>query len=591
MKKLVARRGQLELGEVFPDQPVMLIGRSPACDMVLRAAGVAPVHFILEWVGEGDFDPQQGFWSITSVKGRDLDEENAVNASASQGVVIGPQGIEFEGFTWAWMEDSLSRQEPERGQIRRKVEAEAQAASAAKGGVLCLEVIRLSPDGESVVDVEYLDKNGVASSEILRDDSNISVNWGGNLPSVRWTNLKVRSLGFQRSSFDGSSKELDSLDLLLLKGGERSYLLRLVPRLQVPVSPSEMLSDPVYKWLIAVFILGGIGLSYMTQIARQEPPPPVKTEQRIAKVEIKEAAPPPPPPPPVEPPPPAEEPPPPAEKEPTPAPPPVKPTPKPVEAKPSTVSAPAVKSENKPVPKAGLNSPAKVEDVNAVGLLGSMKKAGSSKTGGTVSADMIVNNGIVTEAVTGAGGAVLVQQPPTGIVDMSKAASRGDSGQEGQDALMGASTTLSGGGTFDLKSNGPIGRKGGMSGFSIGTSTGDESTNNIGLGGRGEGDFGESVVGGLSREAVRRAVSAHRREIRACYERALIAKPKLKGRVVFKWYISPEGPVTSIHLEDSEVNHPQLEGCVMGVIKGIMFPKAPNGQATTVIYPFMFQNL
>lgn len=590
MKKLIARRGQLEIGELVPDQPVHLIGRSPACDMVLRASGVAAVQFILEWVGEGEFDPSQGFWALTSTsENAGVHEANATDSSGGQGVVVGSKGAEFGGFSWAWVEDRLSRPEIERGFIRKNIEADVQKESETKNAA-CLEVIRLSPDGQSVVDVEYLDPPSISSSSILREEPKLTVRWTGRLPNIQWSDLKARPLGRQPSSLEGQATVLQGQDLLLLKGSERSYLLRIVPRLAVPSSPKEMLRDPIYRWIIVIFAIGIAGVWFLAG-SEGNPPPPVENQQRIAKVEIKEMSPPPPapepPPPPPPPPPPKEEPPPPSEK-PSVAPPVVKSAPTKAAPKPSTASAPAFKSENKP-PKAGLNSPAKVDNVNAVGLLGGMKKSGA--VAGTVSADMIVADGIVTESVTGASGPVLVQQPPTGIVDMTKAARNGPGGQEGQDALMGASTTLTGGGTFDLKSNGPIGRKGGISGFSIGTGAGDEATSHVGPGGKGDSDFGESVVGGLDREAVRRAVAAHRREIRACYERALIGKPKLRGRVIYKWYISPEGPVTSISLEDSEVGHPQLEGCVMGVIRKIIFPKAPNGQATTVIYPFMFQNL
>lgn len=47
-----------ELERFALDRPTVFIGRSPSCDVVLRVPGLRPLHFLLEWVGEGNFDPE-----------------------------------------------------------------------------------------------------------------------------------------------------------------------------------------------------------------------------------------------------------------------------------------------------------------------------------------------------------------------------------------------------------------------------------------------------------------------------------------------------------------------------------------------------
>jgi hypothetical protein len=245
-------------------------------------------------------------------------------------------------------------------------------------------------------------------------------------------------------------------------------------------------------------------------------------------------------------------------------------------------------SEPSKVTKSGLNAPAPQAKVNNVGLLG-MMKSGGGKSNGKVSADMILNSGVVSKTVSGQDGGIVVNKPPTGVLDMNaKTTKKGGSGSE----LGAAATTLKAGDTFDVKSASPIAGKGGKATFSIGTGAGKDNSvlgsatdvaTDIG------GKEGFTAKGGLDKEAVRLTLIKYRRQIRTCYEKALLTNPRVGGRIVFQWYISSKGPVTSVVLKSSEAKMPSFEGCVEGVIKSIIFPIAPNGQSTIVIYPFVFQ--
>ena len=174
-------------------------------------------------------------------------------------------------------------------------------------------------------------------------------------------------------------------------------------------------------------------------------------------------------------------------------------------------------------------------------------------------------------------------------------------GKVDPNALAQASTTLSGVSKVDGGSAGAIAMAGGKSRFSSGSQLnglqgagGSGAGNAAGTGTQSSGsgfDRGEamSAVGGLDKDAIRKALRENRRAIANCYETALLTKRQLDGRMTFRWVISIEGSVTSIKLQNSEIQMPTFESFVESVIKAIKFPQSPNKSTTTVIYPFAFQ--
>jgi hypothetical protein len=95
--------------------------------------------------------------------------------------------------------------------------------------------------------------------------------------------------------------------------------------------------------------------------------------------------------------------------------------------------------------------------------------------------------------------------------------------------------------------------------------------------------------GGLDRETVRRVISSSRGQIRTCYEKALVTQPKIEGRIVYFWNISPEGSVGGAEVRRDEPGSAVLAECVRNVIRAMNFPRAENGKPTRVQYPFVFQ--
>lgn len=107
-----------------------------------------------------------------------------------------------------------------------------------------------------------------------------------------------------------------------------------------------------------------------------------------------------------------------------------------------------------------------------------------------------------------------------------------------------------------------------------------------GPGGGGAGGGGEKKVAvvssgggggkGFSADEIRRVVTSHLGQIRACYESALDQSPGLKGSVTVSWHISSSGAVPRATVASSTLNNGRVEGCITRVVKGWTF-KNPDG--------------
>ena len=198
-----------------------------------------------------------------------------------------------------------------------------------------------------------------------------------------------------------------------------------------------------------------------------------------------------------------------------------------------------------------------------MGLLANLR----AKKDAQVKADRVLNQGIVSDTASGKGGFVVKQAPAGEIADRDKGRS-----------LDEASTSVK------ASDQGAVNNLGSLQGSESGSLASVRYTNNDARGNTGR----ESVTGGLDRASVLRTIRTYNKEIRNCYEKALLVKPKIKGRMVLSWTITANGATSNAKLERSELKLPSLEGCVLDVVRGIQWPKSANGQSTIVNYPWQF---
>ncbi len=93
----------------------------------------------------------------------------------------------------------------------------------------------------------------------------------------------------------------------------------------------------------------------------------------------------------------------------------------------------------------------------------------------------------------------------------------------------------------------------------------------------------------IDREAVKAVIMKHARLIRACYESALRRRPDLEGRLSVRFTIAASGSVTSAEVVQSTLKDRELEECVLGVVRRMVFPPHPE-PPVVIVYPFVFSN-
>ncbi|MCP4606113.1 MAG: AgmX/PglI C-terminal domain-containing protein [Proteobacteria bacterium] len=162
-------------------------------------------------------------------------------------------------------------------------------------------------------------------------------------------------------------------------------------------------------------------------------------------------------------------------------------------------------------------------------------------------------------------------------------------------SIAGAIASLPGGGVN-------IAKKGG--GGAISTLSGEEvAGKNSGIATLGKGkrkgkvrgkvtkmSSGVKVKGRLSRADVSRVVNSHIHAIQACYERALMNKSGLSGRIVFDWTVTEKGKVKGVRVRSSTLSSPNVANCISKRIKRWKFPR-PEGGEVTITYPFLFRSV
>src|SRR5678815_4300914 len=97
--------------------------------------------------------------------------------------------------------------------------------------------------------------------------------------------------------------------------------------------------------------------------------------------------------------------------------------------------------------------------------------------------------------------------------------------------------------------------------------------------------YSAGAKGPLDKAAIKREVGAHLDRISACYEKRLAEQPRLTGETRVDFVIAQDGHVTSATGSGFDRD---VDACVAGVIKTIMFPPTAAG-TVSVSYPFRFR--
>jgi TonB family protein len=98
----------------------------------------------------------------------------------------------------------------------------------------------------------------------------------------------------------------------------------------------------------------------------------------------------------------------------------------------------------------------------------------------------------------------------------------------------------------------------------------------------------QPAPGTMDRDATRRAVQRHLREIRMCFERGRMDNPQLSGRVLVRIDVAPSGKVTGARVARSDLRSQAVESCILSAVEGWTLPAPAGGVAATITYPFAY---
>jgi hypothetical protein len=96
------------------------------------------------------------------------------------------------------------------------------------------------------------------------------------------------------------------------------------------------------------------------------------------------------------------------------------------------------------------------------------------------------------------------------------------------------------------------------------------------------------IMGGLDKSVIDEYIRRHMRQIRNCYEKELSGSQGLAGRIATRFVISGSGRVTQAGVSSSSMGNSNVESCLIGVLKRIVFPEPLGGGIVEVDYPFSF---
>lgn len=91
----------------------------------------------------------------------------------------------------------------------------------------------------------------------------------------------------------------------------------------------------------------------------------------------------------------------------------------------------------------------------------------------------------------------------------------------------------------------------------------------------------------VDRAALARYIKSRLKAIQGCYEKELKRNPSLKGKVMVRFNIRPNGRTGEIEIEENTLGSDAVASCIRTVVRGWVFPFKPDDDVP-VAYPFVF---
>ena len=95
--------------------------------------------------------------------------------------------------------------------------------------------------------------------------------------------------------------------------------------------------------------------------------------------------------------------------------------------------------------------------------------------------------------------------------------------------------------------------------------------------------------GSVRLEPIADVIKTNRAGFRACFDDWSRTHPGIGGRVVFSFYLDPDGVITQASAESKGIDAPDLGTCIVTFARTLRYPPAPNARFTRFNYPFDFK--
>ncbi|MCA9673277.1 MAG: AgmX/PglI C-terminal domain-containing protein [Myxococcales bacterium] len=95
------------------------------------------------------------------------------------------------------------------------------------------------------------------------------------------------------------------------------------------------------------------------------------------------------------------------------------------------------------------------------------------------------------------------------------------------------------------------------------------------------------ILGSLDQEAIQRGMRKRLVQAAACYRQRAGAQPYLSGEVTFKFRVARDGTVKRVAIEESSLGSFEVEQCMIGELKQVVFER-PHGGEAEFTYPLRF---
>ncbi|MBL8945454.1 MAG: TonB family protein [Myxococcales bacterium] len=98
------------------------------------------------------------------------------------------------------------------------------------------------------------------------------------------------------------------------------------------------------------------------------------------------------------------------------------------------------------------------------------------------------------------------------------------------------------------------------------------------------------VEGKLDKDEIRNVVREHIGDIQTCYQDGLARDATLAGRVAVTFVIAPDGRVRDSVVSESDLGDTAVSDCIARAITTWRFPEPDDGNAVSVVYPFLLES-